>query len=127
MSFEDELMKEFPQFFLNERAFGGISVGKGWEKLIRQLCKDIDNLYKVNNQSVVRKRFQITQIKEKFGGLRFYGDYVLDDRMLDLIDKAEGESLSICENCGAEGELIGEHWVKTLCDICKKEDRFARL
>lgn len=57
----------------------------------------------------------ILQIKEKFGGLRFYVapfDPILDS----MITEAEGKSLLTCEKCGAPGKPRHGGWIKTLCD-----------
>jgi hypothetical protein len=83
------------------------SVDKGWFPLIKKL---IDDLIELNWNK------QVCQVKEKFGGLRFYvngGSNEIHDRIV----KAEIDSYSICEKTGKPGELrkdIG--WFKTLCD-----------
>ena len=86
-----------------------VSCGEGWLRLIDPLidiCK--------------RKGLKIIQVKEKYGGLRFYVD-PYDSEVEDMIDIAEGDSLFICEICGAKGMLrTDRHWVKTLCDGCAK-------
>lgn len=60
------------------------------------------------------------QVKEKFGGLRFYMTSA-DDQIYDLIRKAEEESYSTCEYCGSNGELRDTRWRRTLCDDCYSE------
>lgn len=44
-----------------------------------------------------------SQVKEKFGTLRFYMDYATDE-MYKLIEEAEAKSAITCELCGAFGE-----------------------
>lgn len=79
----------------------------GWFPLIKELIEDLIAL------GWDRKT---CQVKEKFGGLRFYinsGSNEIHDR----ISKAERDSYEICEKCGEKGELrtdIG--WYFTLCD-----------
>ena len=68
---------------------------------------------------------QATQIKEKFGGLRFY-TRKHDDRVQDMITVAEYLSEMTCEVCGAPGERRGGGWVKTLCDTHHKEREESR-
>jgi hypothetical protein len=62
----------------------------------------------------------VDQIKEKFGGLRFYisGGTTL---MEALISSAESSSYSICEECSKPGErcTAGSSWILTLCESCK--------
>ena len=55
------------------------------------------------------------QVKEKFGGLRFYyngGDEYIDG----VVAMAESMSYRTCEVCGAPGTLSGDRWVRTLCE-----------
>jgi len=53
----------------------------------------------------------LAQVKEKFGGLRFY-HYPDVPEIADI----EEESLHVCEVCGAKGEARHGGWIKTLCD-----------
>jgi hypothetical protein len=81
-------------------------IGKGWRPLIKQLIIDLKKMGWDGN---------ITQIKQKFGGLRFYiGAGSL--KIFNRIDKAEKESFKICEECGRPGRLRGNSWLMTLCD-----------
>jgi hypothetical protein len=56
------------------------------------------------------------QVKEKFGGLRFYYSGG-DDYIRGVVDMAEEMSYSTCETCGSPGELRKNGWYQTLCDI----------
>ena len=64
---------------------------------------------------------QICQIKEKFGGLRFYINSGSEE-IHDIISKYESLSYETCEVCGEAGELRkdtgwkGGMWYKTMCD-----------
>lgn len=86
---------------------GFFECGNGWFPLIKTLIEDLIELGWDK---------QICQIKEKFGGLRFYinaGSNEIHDR----ISKAENDSYEICEVTGKPGELrtnIG--WYTTLCE-----------
>ena len=56
-----------------------------------------------------------SQVKEKFGTLRFYysgGDNVIDGMVL----MAESMSGVTCEECGSLGKSYGGGWITTLCD-----------
>ena len=57
----------------------------------------------------------VDQIKQKFGGLRFYvtGD---DQYINGLIAMAEEWAGNTCEICGARGRLRSGKWLRTLCD-----------
>lgn len=84
-------------------------VGKGWHPIL-------EKLYRKKPRDTV-----VVQVKEKFGGLRFYTGGTTEE-FLDLIDEAEKASYVICERCGEKGEMRPElGWIKTLCDNCLKE------
>jgi hypothetical protein len=117
---EDKLMKEFPWMEARSNWTGkklGFGVpcecDDGWYNLIHDLCKKIDDYYKLRKRSI--KRMRILQIKEKFGMMRFYaGNYI--EGVQDIIDEHEENSCNICEICGKKGELMSNNfWIKTLC------------
>jgi hypothetical protein len=56
-----------------------------------------------------------TQVKEKFGSLRFYY-YGGDDIVAAFVNMAESMSHVMCEMCGAPGSERGGGWIQTLCD-----------
>lgn len=79
----------------------------GWFPLIKELITDLVEL---------GWNREVCQVKEKFGGLRFYINKGSDE-IFNRIIKAETESLTICEISGKVGELrtdIG--WFRTLSD-----------
>ena len=55
------------------------------------------------------------QVKEKFGGLRFYVDGG-DDVVYGMIQMAESLSTVTCEECGKPGIQRSGGWIRTLCD-----------
>lgn len=57
----------------------------------------------------------ITQVKEKFGGLRFYVDGGTQE-MHHYIEFAEAMSYRTCEECGSPGKSRNSGWIKVLCD-----------
>lgn len=56
------------------------------------------------------------QVKEKFGGLRFYVQ-AATDKHYNYISFAESMSYKTCEECGAPGKTYTDGWHMTLCDI----------
>jgi hypothetical protein len=94
-----------------------LSTGEGWHKLIIPLI-----------DAVLDAGGSIHQIKEKFGGLRFYYGFDKEipnevfDRINNMVNLAEDQSYHICENCGKPGETRSNHyWLKTLCDSCEND------
>jgi len=83
-------------------------VGPGWGGLI-------DRIYDKLTPDVY-----VSQVKEKFGGLRFYVGSAPDD-VQDFIAEMEEISYTTCEECGAPGKPRGRGWIKTLCDACSSE------
>jgi hypothetical protein len=57
------------------------------------------------------------QVKEKFGGLRFYVSGG-DEYVRGLITMAESFSFRTCEDCGIPGTQRTGGWIRTLCDGC---------
>lgn len=95
-----------------------IECGSGWKDLYEPL---IEYIQRYNEDKPIEEQIQITQIKEKFGGLRFYVSHATDE-LRDMINKAEHESYSTCEICGSK-ENIGFKmgWIQTICHDCIKE------
>ena len=56
------------------------------------------------------------QVKEKFGGLRFYVQ-AATDKHYNYISFAESMSYRTCEECGNPGKTYTDGWHMTLCDI----------
>lgn len=56
-----------------------------------------------------------TQVKEKYGGLRFYYNGG-DDYVSAVVDMAEVMSDRTCEVCGAPGKPNSHGWIVTRCD-----------
>lgn len=82
-------------------------VGPGWADLLKRLVTDLESL---------GWNGEVLQVKEKFGGLRFYIEPTSED-IHNCISAARQESYTICEECGAPGSLREDGWFKTLCDV----------
>lgn len=72
-------------------------------------------------EKIKRPQVEATQVKEKFGGLRFYT--IHSDRLVDgMIWFAECLSNRTCEICGSTKDVSQtEVWVNTLCSECLKK------
>lgn len=73
------------------------------------------NMNEPRNVPVRVEHIRVLQIKEKFGGLRFYYDGG-DEYISGLVDMAETWAGHTCEQCGDRGERRSGGWVQTLCD-----------
>lgn len=131
----DVLYRDFPE--ITKGFSGGFAIGDGWYVIIRALLAKITQYVKTHNASVAYRKQQladgkvdsypsdllteiempiIDQVKEKFGGLRFYfrGG---DKQIRHWVEFAETMSYSMCEECGAHGMRRDNYgWLRTLCD-----------
>jgi hypothetical protein len=65
-----------------------------------------------------------TQVKEKYGTLRFYY-YGGDDEISSMVTLAESMSEVTCEQCGNPGKTLGgEIWTSTLCKAHAEEANY---
>jgi hypothetical protein len=90
----------------------GRECNDGWLELIAELIQELTDAGWTR---------EILQIKEKFGGLRFYAGG-LPQNGDEVIAKYEHRSYTICEICGSTDKvrLCGHRWVKTLFDQCAR-------
>lgn len=92
-------------------------VGPGWRTLLQELLGKIEPL--------VDDNFEIYQVKEKYGELRFYTNKISSD-VEEIIEDYVERSRHTCEYCGAQGELRLTGWWKTLCDSCNDKRNHER-
>jgi hypothetical protein len=91
-------------------------VDAGWLPLLDRLATDLKAL---------GWKGKVAQIKEKFGGLRFYAEDT-EPPMEARIRLAELESARTCEVCGRPadlGPIAGGSWIQTLCAIHRRLPR----
>lgn len=98
--------------------------GNGWLDILERLIKTLDE---------TGIRYDVAQIKEKFGTLRFYVNIIPMDIEVGsyssaqygwfrcAIQLAELESHITCERCGDYGTQRSGGWLRTLCDECENE------
>ena len=104
------LVAEFPT--LLGECSGDIYFNPGWTPLLRELCAQI-----VRDDPECRA----TQIKEKFGGLRFYV-HTATQTTYDLIRVAEERSFQTCDSCGKPGKRTAiKGWQCVRCDEHSKK------
>jgi len=136
-----ELIEKYPLIFqmrkgceLEPFSMFGIECGSGWFPLLNALCYQIQSYIdfrKKSNERIEQNKKKypdydqtpyelipqvvVTQVKEKYGTLRFYydgGDETIDG----MVRMAEAMSAITCETCGNLGKMRGRHWFYTACD-----------
>jgi hypothetical protein len=120
--FAKRMEERFPKMF--SQPYGGFAVGAGWWPIIESLCANIQHhtdWWNTNRQDrPVVEQVVVEQIKEKFGGLRFYYQGG-DDNVTGMVRMAEAWADHSCEECGAPGTRRSGGWIKTLCDKHEEE------
>ncbi|MDO8263279.1 MAG: hypothetical protein Q7T21_08630 [Gallionella sp.] len=107
----------------------GIECGDDWFALIDRLSRACELEIETLIAQGVPKEYwpRIAQIKEKFGGLRFYVNGPVSEELRAKILQAENkESPRICEVCGAPGKLREGRLRRTYCDSCDAESEAKR-
>jgi len=123
-----------------------------WKPIILRLIRDIDKLVRpwyipavvlniinllATNGSVVyvrsffwlhvlesvTKGVRISDIKDKYAGLRVYGSFT--DAIEALVDKAEEECGATCEHCGSKDDvqIYDDGWMWNWCKKCREEKK----
>lgn len=122
---EKKLFEKYPKIFVQkdlspqETAIcWGIECRDGWYDLIDTLCGTLQFHTDHNHHPQI----EAVQVKEKFGGLRFYTN-TEDDFQHGIISFAEEMSHKICEACGSTKNVKteGRNWIQTLCEDCKNK------
>lgn len=110
-----ELCKRYPAIFSvnvsETQQLFGFECGDGWFTMIDAACGLIQHHINVTGT----EQLMASQVKEKFGGLRFYyrcgSDYAAT-----VVDLAESLSQHVCEVCGAPGRGLSlSGWMQTRC------------
>lgn len=134
---DDYLCKKYPKIFVDRNKsemescmHWGLAIGNGWYSLMDNVCKNIQhhidnppyerdeekNCYRPAKKMIC-SQVVAGQVKEKFGGLRFYTSGG-DEYTRALIDDAESLSYDICEQCGRMDNDVGRNrrgWIQTSC------------
>lgn len=123
----------------------GCECGDGWYSLLHDLCEEITAVYE---KAGVPIDIKPAQIKEKYGGLRYYFDFVgseqaihamdyagkgirykvesseLHEQINEIVSRYEEKSETVCEDCGKDGKLRNDiGWIRTLCDTCHEKEK----
>lgn len=124
----EKLFNDFPLLYRNKDlsikesliSFG-FECDDGWFNIIYNLSKEIYTFCKSKNVSI-EEYPTVLQVKEKFGGLRFYVGPIhksIFKQVSEFIECAEKQSIETCELCGATAQTkFFNSWGKTLCENC---------
>lgn len=98
---------------------------EGWDEIVAHADAEIAAIY---------PDYTIHQVKEKFGGLRYYCDHSGEPVVSLIIRQAEAAAAQTCEICGAQDSGIGgdavvttgpmppsKYWIRTACDVCRND------
>jgi hypothetical protein len=99
---------------------------KGYDALIKHLSRgrpvrewDEERAQEIMENGIkIADKIQhvtVVQVKEKFGGLRFYYEGG-DDQVYGMVRMAESWASVTCETCGDRGTIRHGGWIRTLCD-----------
>jgi len=136
---KEEYIEKYQHLFKDHWALP--EVGDGWIPLIDKLTSMINNkiedIKKYNDgwlenevitpedhetNKKLMENFKIVQIKEKFGGLRFYVEGTEYKKHKDIhgwIQFAEIMANYLCEGCGTnQGLGSTSGWMRTICKPC---------
>jgi hypothetical protein len=122
---DQKLVAAFPHLYrdrgkseMETCMYWGFECGDGWFDLLWDLSSKLEALIvkmKEGNPNIgVEYLPAASQVKGKFGGLRFYMTTETDE-MMDLIGKAEEKSYRTCELCGKTGTATPTRWISVRC------------
>ncbi len=142
---DNELCQKFPLLYADRAGSmrttamcWGFDCGDGWFDLVYKLSEKLEkiiekyqcdicgNAGKEGHKPACQWKLEgygfprASQVKEKFGTLRFYMTHESPE-MWVAIELAEELSAKTCEVCGNEGSLRDNGWWRTLCDQCQNE------
>ena len=126
--FAEQMETRFPKMF--EEGYGGFCCGEGWWPILEALCVNIQGHIDWKNKTRAKllednpynhtipdevEQVVVRQIKEKFGGLRFYYNGG-DDEISGMVRMAESWAKRACEDCGSPATKQTSGWIKNVCD-----------
>jgi len=96
-------------------------VGRGWRSVVLEINEGI---------SAIDPDYTILQVKEKFGGLRYYFELTeglpqeLWEKAERIVSDGEKKCYELCESCGTSDNVSTKPptnfgWIRTLCHTCR--------
>lgn len=108
-----KLADKYPLVFANMSETSYSDLPDGWVNLVDELCSKLTPLLVESyanyplNEDTSMIGITVDQIKEKFGGLRFYCSFLTEDPDLwgkanSIIDEYEDKSYDVCQISGKQ-------------------------
>ena len=98
----------------------------GWNIAFgKQMVEELGALLEKYNY---QDEYSICQIKEKFGGLRWYdGGFPSEgyDEYSEWLDKYEELSFKTCIECGKPAKYFTKGWIMPICEDCAKKRKYT--
>lgn len=128
----DILIERYPIVFKNfsENDIFMSSLPSGWFNLVDEMCQRLspilEETYAKHPPTEDAPGFSVLQIKEKFGGLRFYWimnstDESSYEKIREIIDEYETKAETTCQVTGNPGKLCKSgRWFYTLSEETMK-------
>ena len=126
-----KLIKEFPFLLPKNRFNGRVSydydytytelddMPEGWRNTFGiEMCEKIK---KCLLKADYLNKYRITQIKEKWGTLRWYDMGVpisISEEYYNIINYYEDKSMLVCLDCGKPTKYVTKGWIEYMCDDC---------
>lgn len=106
-----------------------LECGEGWNGLLKEFAEYAATVLAPQRPE---EAIALLQIKEKFGGLRLYWAAkntlgIEPEKMIALrncTNALEARSYKICEQCGEDGTLYEDGWLRTHCN--KHEEEYKK-
>lgn len=107
-----DLIKKYPDLYDHEGFYFFECGGR--------LVRSLDQLS--NKLVALKKKIKVGQVKEKYGGLRFYLDEDESEKAVELIDDAETLSYETCSKCGStKGVELENRYDSPYCGECRNQ------
>ena len=123
----EELKNKYPDMFGNVRC--GYSAPEGWSGVINELSEKLNTICEKTGVKI-----NVSQVKEKFGCLRFYIDIKSNKEtewtspfIHAIINRYESQCWRICQSCGEYGHPYGGDYRATLCEKHGAERKLTKL
>lgn len=111
----DHSKDEYDKDFSWDKNCFPLEFANGWLRSFYELCTKL--------LTEVKSNFRVEQIKEKFGGGRFYYSGGITQYGEELICNWEVDVQDICEICGKPASLRTDGWWRAICDECYEKSK----